>query len=250
MCAHLLILFAISSSVVAGNVSGGDGVGGLVGGGISPWILSCLVVGGEITGDENLGGVVGYGAGATVLSSSVVADELRGGSSIGGLVGVPNLLFFYVGRIAYSYVVLGRTNAGPLVRRGGGTLVDIVASYWDSNTSDIDNDYYGEAKTSSELRMPTDYEGVYANWDDGANIGGTGIDNITIYCDRDNNLNIEADEQDPSNHIWDFGTANDYPAIRCTPITSMEWRSWWFLNGTGHPQLNQTRLDSLLAFWN
>ncbi len=261
----------LSSSVVVGNLSGGNRVGGLVGDASSARILSSSVVAAEVRGSNNLGGLIGDGSFAQIFSSSAVVDELSGNSRVGGMVGRGDTFFGFteifssstvVGKlrgssrvgglvgtfssnsqIAYSYVVSG-SNTPMLVGSGSGTGVD---SYWDSDTSGTTSGNHGEAKTSIELRMPTDYEGIYATWDNGTRtVGATGVDNITIYCDKDNSLDIEADERDPNNLIWDFGSSNDYPAIRCTPLAPDEWRSWWFLNRTNQPQLNQTRLDNLL----
>jgi len=122
----------------------------------------------------------------------------------------------------------------------------VHSSYWDSDTSDISSGY-GTAQTSSDLRMPTDYTGIYTAWAGGLSISGdNAVENITIYCDRDNDGSIGADERDDANRIWDFGAADDYPVVRCIPTAPAEWRRWWFLNGAGQPELNQTRLDDLV----
>ena len=260
-----------SSSVVAAEVSGsgGDNVGGLVGNGGFAQIHSSSVVATEVRGRSSLGGLVGRGSGARVHSSSVVTGEVRGtGINVGGLAGfswrsqifsssivvgevsglvesssVGGLVGNFgssqsAGQVAYSYVVSGSPTA-MLVGSGSGTG---VASYWDSETSGINGGNHGQAKTSDELRMPTDYEGIYADWDDETDVFGDGDEPLAVWCDEDNSGSIEADEETNDNLVWDFGTSNDYPAIRCTPVTPTQWRGWWFLGETGKPQLNQTRL--------
>ncbi len=240
-----------SSSVVVAEVSGNDDVGGLVGVGgdasgtseetVGATIFSSSVVAGEVSGSIGVGGLVGWGETIWIHSSSVVAGEVSGADDVGGLIGI-----FDNGRIAYSYVISG-SNTNMLVGVGSGGTG--VASYWDSDTSDIDNGDYGEAKTSNELRMPTRYERIYAKWDDNPVMfddGSTSDEPLAVWCDEDNNRIIEEDEQIDDNLIWDFGTSSQYPAIRCTPTAPSEWRGWWSLNGTGKPQLNSTRLDGRL----
>ncbi len=226
-----------SSSVVVDEVSGTSGVGGLVGWGESAWIHSSSVVAAEVRGTgDNAGGLVGWGQGARIRSSSVVVGEMSGSATVGGLAG-----YFQDGRLAYSYVVSGSSNTAMLVGEGSGATG--VASYWDSETSGINSGNHGEARTGDELRRPTDYEDIYASWDDDPNIFDDGDESLAVWCDEDNSGSIEAGEKIKDNLIWDFGTSNEYPAIRCTPIAPAEWRSWWSLDETGKPQLDQTRLE-------
>ena len=229
-----------SSSVVAGQVSGqGEAaIGGLLGGGSSARIYSSSVVVGQVSSVGGIvGGLVGNALSTQIFSSSVVVGEGSGVFAVGGLVGS-----FDSGKVAYSYTVSG-SNIVVLVGAGSGTG---VASYWDSNTSGFDTGNHGEAKTSNQLRGPTDYTGIYEDWDDDTDIFGDGMsdDPFAVWCDEDNSGSIEMDERVDENRIWDFGTSSQYPAIRCTPLAPAEWRSWWFLDG-GNPALNQTRLDAL-----
>jgi len=269
----------ISSSVVAGQVNGSFNVGGLVGSGASARVISSLgVVGqmsgtdvgvgalvgtarttsqivsssavvGQVSGATDAGGLIGSSSGGWTVSSSVVAGQVSGATDAGGLAG----RFQFTNRVAYSYVVLGKSNVNMLAGSSSGSSV-AINSYWDSETSDIDSGNIGTPQTTDELRTPINYMGIYNTWDDGVDLDNmdndndiaTGIDNITIYCDRDASNSIEPAEQTDANRIWDFGMANQYPVIRCLPIPPAEWHSWWFLNGTGEPELNQTRLDDLL----
>ncbi len=255
-----------SSSVVAADVSGGQSVGGLVGLGRGVRIFSSSVVLNEAQGNgNNVGGLVGLGSGARIFSSSVVVGEMDGRISVGGLVGSgPSIRIFSSsvvvdeisgvgdpaglagdfrsGRVAYSYVVSGsRTNM--LVASGSGNG---NASYWDSGTSGVTSGNHGQPKTSNELRMPTDYAAIYANWTKDMDIFGDEDEPLAVWCDKDNSGNITAGERTDENRIWDFGTSSQYPAIRCTPIGPDEWRDWWSLDGSGDPAINQARLDALL----
>ncbi len=222
-----------SSSVVVGEVSGSSSVGGLVGTGEGILVYSSLAVAAEVSGSINIGGLVGYGALAEIHSSLVVVGNLSGNNNVGGLAGV-----FDSGKVAYSYVVSG-SNTSMLGGQGSG---DGVASYWDSDTSGVNNGSFGEAKTSNELRSPTRYEGIYNDWDSHTNIFNDGNDEpLAVWCDKDNSGSIEADERTPANRVWDFGSSSQYPAIRCTPLAPDDWRDWWSLDGTtGKPKLDQT----------
>ncbi len=228
-----------SSSVVVGNLSGTGDLGGLIGDGFESRIHSSSVVVGELSGTgSNIGGLTGDGGSASITSSSAVVGKVSGtGNIVGGLAGA-----FSSGRVAYSYVV-SSSNISMLAGSGSGTG---VASYWDSNTSGRNTGNLGDPKTSDELRMPTNYTGIYDRWDNETDIFGEGDVPLAVWCDGDNSESIEEGEKTGDNLVWDFGTNMEYPAIRCTPIAPSEWRSWWFLNGTGEPQLNRTRLDEWL----
>ncbi len=237
-----------SSSVLAAEVSGSSSVGGLVGYGATAEIYSSSVVAGEVsasgTGPLRLvGGLVGVGDRAQIYSSSVVVDELSGTDSrqVGGLAGTLGS-----GKGAYSYVVSG-SNVNMLV--GGTGINPGVASYWDSNTSGVTSGNTGDPKTTSELRNPTDYADIYDSWDDERVMFSDGaIDQpLAVWCDKDHSGSIEEAEKIDDNLIWDFGGSDEYPAIRCTPISPTEWRNWWSLEGTpAKPQLNQMLLNNTL----
>ena len=81
--------------------------------------------------------------------------------------------------------------AGGLVGLSSGTITD---SFWDKDTSGISTGSYGVGKTTSELQTPTAY--------------GTGANDIF----KDWNLNL--DGQTGNDDPWDFGTANQYPALK------------------------------------
>ncbi len=218
----------VSSSVVAGEVSGVFFVGGLTGNGASAQIYSSWVVVGELSSTTDAGGgLVGNGASTQIYSSSVVAGEISGANALGGLAGV----FGSDSRVAYSYVISG-SNTKMLVGAGSGQG---AASYWDSETSKVSSGNHGTPQTTSALRTPDDYEGIYDTWDDDTDIFGDGaIDEpLAVWCDRDKSGSIEEDEKINDNLIWDFGGSDEYPAIRCTPIDPDEWRGLWSVDGDG-----------------
>ncbi|WP_419913051.1 hypothetical protein [Candidatus Poriferisodalis sp.] len=69
--------------------------------------------------------------------------------------------------------------------RGG----SITASYWDSDESQATGPG-GEGKTTAELQTPTDYTGIYANW------------------------NVDLDGDGSADDPWDFGTSCQYPVLK------------------------------------
>ena len=230
-----------SSSVVVNRVIGANGnanVGGLVGAGRRTRIHSSSVVVNEVSGDIRVSGLVGRGSTARIVSSSVVVGKVSGNDQFGPLAGN-----FDDGKVAYSYVVSG-TNTPMLVGEESGAKA--VASYWDSDTSDATSENIGAPQTTSALRSPTGYEMIYATWDDNTNLFGEGNVPLAVWCDEDNSGSIESAEQTPGNLIWNFGDSDEYPAINCTPTSPAMWRSWWFLNSTGKPQIDQSLLDNML----
>ncbi len=186
--------------------------------------------------------------------------------SIGGLIGgIANRAKF----IASSYALTGefsypqpdpynRGAIGGLVGRMSTPRQLINQSYWDSNISGIETSKgLGDSpQTSAALMAPTNYTDIYVDWDHGFDIDNndgddnitTGIDALSIWCDKNLDGEIRATEKNQENKIWDFGSPQDYPAIRCTPDSLADQRRWWFLNRTtGKPQLNSTRLLEVLT---
>lgn len=232
-----------SSSSISNIVDGYFEVGGLIGDGGSARIVSSYAIAGSLNG-EAIGGLIGDGDSAGIVSSYAVVGILAG-INLGGLIGKGDSAM-----IISSYAVgLPRgDNAYGLVGIGEGVYERF--SYWDSDIGGIGR--FGSSQTSVALQQPTDYHGIYVNWtmgidiDDISNGTSSEVDNITVWCDENLSGDVEEEEKTDDNRIWDFGTPNEYPAIRCSPITVAEQRSWWFVNEMSMPQLNQTRLDELL----
>ncbi len=199
----------ITASSATGRVSGEIGVGGLVGshkGTITSSYSTAHVSGessrlpiftgglvgdnrgtitnsyatGRVTGGRDVGGLVG----SSILTPSIIASyatgSVTGERNVGGLVGSSDT----PGIIAASYAtgrVMGETHVGGLVGNNAGT---ITASYWDMTTSGQTTSAGGTGKTTTALQVPTDYSGVYADW------------------------NINQDRP------WRFGMSSQYPALK------------------------------------
>ena len=136
------------------------------------------------------GGLVGANDGTVIaaystgaVQSNLDASLSLAGHVVGGLVGRNG------GTVTASYatgtVPDGFGRSGLVGHNAGG----VTASYWDTTTSGVLLSPAGTAKTTAELQAPTEYTGIYADW------------NVDV--DRDGNAD------DP----WSFGTASDYPTL-------------------------------------
>ena len=167
------------------QVTGRSEVGGLVGAnGVT--VAACYVTG-NVTGDSKVGGLVGSNFSGDVVASYSAASVM-GDFEVGGLVGSN-----FSGGITASYAagsVTGNSGVGGLVGGntfGAGTTTD---SYWDVDVSGQSDSAGGEGKTTSELQSPTDYTGIYQNW------------------------NVDLGDDRPAGGPWNFGAASQYPTLR------------------------------------
>ena len=148
-----------------------------------------------------VGGLVGSNSTDGRIMSSYAAGAVSGDYGVGGLLG------FNLGKsvVIGSYAV-GRVSGGDGI--GGFLGWDYVSlqttdSYWDIETSGQSRGVGtgpasgAEGKTTSELQTPTTYTGLYLHWD-------TDID------DADGDGHETTGTDDP----WDFGSNDQYPALR------------------------------------
>ncbi len=166
-----------SSYVVRGSVTGGWGVGGLVG---------------ALTGAK--GRVVASYTNVSVSAATVPPNRAKGGL-IGGAGDMSVVSASYsIGRVEET----GNQDGGLIGSRG--SSVKIQSSYFDrgrtaqiaccgTNVPSPDR----SSKTSTELRAPTTAVGtIYAGWDQ---------------------LDVDGDG-DFNDAPWDFGSSSDYPVLR------------------------------------
>ena len=170
------------------QVLGRAEVGGLVGQNSVVAVAACYVTG-SVTGNREVGGLVGsnfYGS----VAASYAAVSVTGDREVGGLVGQN-----FGGHIWASYsagTVTGNSEVGGLVGEntfGRGTATD---SYWDIPLSGQSDSADGEGKTTVELQSPTDYTGIYENW----------------------NVDLGDDRPAGGPGTWDFGTMSQYPMLQ------------------------------------
>ena len=201
----------ISGSYATGAVVGGREVGGLVGRNNEGTVSNSYAVGAvtAMTTESRVGGLVGYNGNAGDISNSYAMGAVTGTNRVGGLVGfnagdisgsyatgavtgtgtgnqVGGLVGYNAGgTVSNSYatgLVAGSSDVGGLVGSNVGSST-ITASYYNSQTTGQDDTGKGEGKTTTELLTPTDYTGIYVEWDD----------------DTD---------------YWNFGTNGQYPVLK------------------------------------
>ena len=141
----------ITTSFVSGDVRGKETAAGLVGG--LDGTVSSSYSSADVVGTILVGGLVGYVSGS--VNNSYSSGSVEGSGTVGGLVGL-----------------LHPTHGS------------IVASYWDTETSQQSDSGGGVGKTTTELQQPTGYIGIFSTWDD------HGAD------------------------VWHFGTCTNYPALK------------------------------------
>ena len=174
-----------------GVVTGGAGVGGLVGRNEGPLSGSSASVDVSAVADR-VGGLVGRLHRSSV-TASYATGSVSGQYRVGGLVGDS-----FRSTVSFSYSTGssdGRGHVGGLI--GWQSNQIITDSYWDTESSGLASSAGGNGKLTSELKSPTEYMGIYATWD-------VDLDDV----DEDSILTTGQD--DP----WDFGAADAYPALR------------------------------------
>ena len=172
----------VTSSRFVGKVTGGNNhVGGLVG--FKAWgNLRGSYSQGEVsaTGDR-VGGLVGSSwNGKTDYNYSTA--KVSGANYVGGIIG-----FFSGSNVRYNYAlgeVSGSTNVGNLVGRDA--LSRTSDSYWNRDIAIQADNGVGTGHSTAEMQSPTDSSGIYQNW---------------------------------GSDYWDYGQANQYPALILAGIT-------------------------------
>ena len=165
------------------DLSGGAWVGGLVS--QNRGEIHSSYVTGRVTGNRWVGGLVGRNRGT--VSASYASGRVSGGDNVGGLIGL------HCGSLTAGYAtgpVSGGNNLGGLIGSTECSTVNAVvtASYWDTTMSGLTTGA-GQGQTTEQLQAPTNYSGLYADWNMDLNGDGT-VD-------------------DP----WSFGTDGQYPAL-------------------------------------
>ena len=216
------------------NVKGRNQTGALAGR-LEGRMTYAFVEGGSVEGSNYVGGLVGWltsppdvlpSEPKTRLAASYASASVLGLNLVGGLVGIANNGAVIVASYAAGTATCNCTGVSGLVGAahetvivasyslsgvdGGGDGQGLVAnsesdntvtdSYWNTLTSgkrDTGAANVGWGKTTAELRTPTDYAGIYADWD----------------VDLDNG-DDDDDFQTGVDNPWDFGTAGQYPVLK------------------------------------
>ena len=198
---HGIIRMSYTTGTITANGSGDwHKTGGLVGhnqqgGHIYASWSAATVIGGGGGSNTSTGGLVGNSGQATPgitgnITASYASGAVTGRDQVAGLIG-----HHFQGAIGYSYAS-GRVNPsgsnfiGGLIGRSDNFGVTLTRLYYDRQTSGRSDTGKGVPQTTADLRRPTGYSGIYADW----NVDVTGDSNA----------------DDP----WDFGGRRDYPLLR------------------------------------
>ena len=175
--------------VTNANVTGKGYTGILIGASDNGGTVVACYTTGSVTGtNTSTGGLVGYIDGT--ISTSYSTASVSGGPENGGLVG------FRFGNStsvtnSYSTGTVSGTGSGIGGLIGDGTSGSVSTSYWDTQTSNRNTSPGGgSGQTTSALRGPTGYTGIYSTWNA--------------------NIDSNAGNDDP----WDFGTSSQYPVLK------------------------------------
>ena len=177
-------------------------------------------------GNSLTGGLVGYNgiAGTVRASFADVAvsnrHSARRSAIAGGLVGLNE------GSIQASYATGAVSVHGTTRRTRAGGLVGsqlrngrVTNSYWDTTTSGLTSSAGGAGQTSSALKTPTGYTGIYASW----------------------NLNL--DGAAGGDTPWYFGAANQYPVPVYGAVRDYDADNDQLIEVESLTQLNAVRWD-------
>ena len=200
----------VAFTYAKGPVAGRSRVGGLLGvnaAGFYPGTATASYATGDVSGDEALGGIAGANSGS--IAASYATGSVSGTAAVGGLVGDNSMPWVDrwdeggSGTVIASYAagfVSGESSVGGLAGRNPGRL---ILSFWDTDVSGQSNGAgdgnvpADSGKTTAELQSPDGFNGVFSVW----NID---LDN----ADGDYTLETGAGD------FWDFGTNQDYPALK------------------------------------
>ena len=170
----------LSGSYATGRVSGQDGIGGLVGSHRGSIAASYATT--QVSGQNNVGGLIGRNYLGTVIAS-YATGRVSGTANVGGLVGLNSSDDEVIASYATGHVS-GVSNVGGLIGDNQGTASN---SYWDMSTSGQTIGTAGQ--TTAQLQSPTNYSGMYADW------------------------NVDLDGGGTADAPWDFGLSDEYPVL-------------------------------------
>lgn len=203
------VFYSGSSSTVTGE----RGVGGLVGLNTFGSVLDSRASG-LVTGVNDVGGLVGVNTDAKVRNSYATGDVRGKENNIGGIAGFNSL-----STIRNSYAlgtVTGSDSVGGLVGRNNGAVENGFAT----GASGVIIGAVVDGHASSIFPSPEDGTGIDLTTLDTEATGWApallpAVKPLNYFCDRNRNGFIDPEERGLENYIWNFGSTNDYPAIRC-----------------------------------
>ena len=178
----------ITTSYSTVSVAGVEYVGGLVGS--LTGVITISYASGSVTGTLiGAGGLVGYAQHGSDAIATYASGSVSGQYLVGSLVGA-----FQDSEIIASYAYGAVDAPGSSGGFVGNAYRSVVANgYWDTQTTGRERSSGGVGKTTSELRTPVSYSGIYANW---------------ILNDSEKYRVLKVED------AWDFGTSAQYPVLK------------------------------------
>ena len=209
----------VSDSYAAGNVRGRTSIGGLIGYIASRSYVNNSYAVGNVNGYDAIGGLVGSNSGR--ISNNYATGNIEGTEAVGGLVGLANRPSRVINNYATGNVT-GNINVGGLIGHKLGSAISSVESNYaigrvrgtnnigaligrnadGQNTNQILNNYYNSQTAGVESGIG------YGGSNSGVNNGGfTALTTAELQA-------LTADNSTFSANNFDFGTNNQYPALR------------------------------------
>ena len=220
---------SLSSCYTAGSVSGAHKIGGLVGQTFGP--ITLCYSSARVTGTRSaVGGLVGNARG--ILSSSYSVGDVTGSSQVGGFVGSAGNSSSI--RSCYSAGSVTGTffKVGGFIGAAAETTLTSCYSTGDADGLNMVGGFLGESVNSSVTSCYSTGTATASQPASGGFVGqtsgstfedtywenaGTAIDDATDDTDRTQEelKALDADDFGTSSGLsWDFGTSDQYPAIR------------------------------------
>ncbi len=184
-------------------------------------IIACYTAG-SVTGDNRVGGLAAWSSGS--ISTSYSHANVTGTQRVGGLLG----LKANTGSITNSYSIGAVSRSSGSATSIGGLLGEsntgtgtVTASYWDINFGQTTSAGGSGAvgKTSTELRLPAGYTGIYSAW------------------------NINLDSVSGVDYPWYFGARWAYPTLIYGTTVDYDPDNDGYIDVENHAQLNAIRHD-------
>lgn len=152
----------IRFSSSTGTVTGRDNVGGLIGIVINNGHINTCFSRVNITGRLRVGGLTGSNFSGSVVRNCFATGNITGASgSIGGLIGRAQASLT-VNSYSTGSVTTPSPYLGGLV--GSENQATVTDSYWNRETSGLDNSSGGEGRTTEQMTYPYS-DNTYRNWD-------------------------------------------------------------------------------------
>jgi len=142
-----------------GDVAGDNMIGGLLGYSLHATVTGCFSTG-TVTGDDYLGGLVG-GNWDGSIDNCYTENTVIGDTYLGGLLG-----YNAHGEVKHCYSigrVSGSGSLAGLIAYDQSSGDEVIASFWDIQTSGLSVSAAGEGKTTAEMQTVSTF--LDAGWD-------------------------------------------------------------------------------------